>query len=81
MPQITMTFTTTAAKAAKFKAAMEWRADRNDPDNAPHTLNTAGVTAQLREICVQFMNSERRAEIADKRRIEASAGDGDDDID
>ena len=74
----TITFQTNGAQNAKIKEAMEWRADRHDPDNKPHTLNAAGVAAQVREIALEFIKREVKSELADKRRAAASDQDVDD---
>ncbi len=71
----TITFQTNSAQNAKIKEAMEWRADRKDPDNAPHTLDAAGIAAQVRQIALQFIKSETKSELADKRRANKSADD------
>jgi len=73
----TITFETTGAQNAKIKEAMEWRADRENPANAPHTLSGAQIRASIRTVALQFIKSEVRADLADKRRATAVAG-GDD---
>ena len=75
----TITFTTTAAQNSKIKAAMEYRRDVADPQNAPHTLSAAQVATEVRVIALGAIRQQVKSYLREKRDV-MTPGDNVDDI-
>lgn len=51
----TITFNVSPAQQVIIRAALEWQADRLDPDNAPHSFNASELAGLVRTIMLNAL--------------------------